>query len=254
MNNIKQFWDQQAEQYGGSSCATSPDHHYRELEIRRILPWLKNCNFILDVGCGNGYSTFKFADKYPDAHILGIDYSEAMISTAKAIRGKRSRPWFMVGDVRDSLEQSYKYNAIVTERCLINLASWEEQQAAILNLKSVLRRGGRLILVENMINGLNSLNRLRDLVDLPTIPERWHNLYMELSDTLDFLGRHFTIRAVHNIGNLYYILSRVLYAKIAAMQGKEPRYDHPINAIASMLPSFVNGRYSPNYLIVCEVP
>lgn len=256
MNDVKQFWDQQAEQHGASPVATSPDHYYRDMEIRRILPWLRGRRTILDVGCGNGYSTFKFVDRYPNASICGMDYSEKMISAAKTMRGDRGQPGFMVHDVLEPLLTGLdRYDAIVTERCLINLTSREEQAAAILNLKQLLKPGGRLILVENMADGLNALNNLREQWGLPVIKQRWHNCYLPLYDTLEFLhSNKFNIHAVHNIGNLYYILSRVVYAKIAAMQGKEPRYDHPINAIASKLPSFTNGRYSPNYLIVCELP
>lgn len=254
MSDVKQFWDQQAEQHGASPVATSPDWHYRELEIRRILPWLRDRKYILDVGCGNGYSTFKFADEYPTASVVGLDFSERMINAAIAIRGDWRRPWFVVGNVLHSPSGWARHDAIVTERCLINLASWEEQQKAILNLKKILRPHGRLILVENMADGLIALNVLRRRYGLPEIEQRWHNKYMWLNQLLPFLEKHFTVKKVQNIGNLYYILSRVLYAKIAQMQGKEPRYDHPINAIASILPSFSKGRFSPNYLIVCEVP
>jgi len=55
-----------------------------------------------------------------------------------------------------------------------------------------------------------------------------------------------------NIGNLYYIISRVVYAAMIKAVGQEPQYDHIINQVASELPSFGFGDefYSPNFLYV----
>jgi hypothetical protein len=124
--------------------------------------------------------------------------------------------------------------------------------AAIMEMASVLKPGGILILVENFVEGLAELNKLRSQFDLHEIKTRWHNLYMSLPITVSFLKKHFRIDTQENIGNLYYILSRVVYAVLAKAEGKEPSYDHPINEIASKLPSLGSYGYSPNVMLVCR--
>ena len=252
-DSIKDFWDKQADKYKTSDLATAPDHHYRELEISRILPHLSDGSHILDIGCGNGYSTLKFAIENPGATILGVDYSEKMIK--QAIDHLHGHPEvknvsFLMGDVRRLGDLKKKFDIIVSERCLINLTTFAEQRHALLQMKYALNPGGKLILVENTIEGLDRLNSLRKKFGLEDIKERWHNHYLPQFDFLKFARLHFKVQTVDNIGSLYYIMSRVMYAKLCAMEGKEPDYNHPINRIASQMPSLPAYAWSPNYLFV----
>lgn len=254
---VKTFWDEQAKEHGASDLATNPDQHYRTLEIARIMRLMNPDDHVLDVGCGNGFSTLAFAEANPSSTYLGVDYSEGMIAAAATAQGTRRNVMFQVGDVRklfEALPTGHKfgppYDTILSERCLINLASWDEQKRAILELKRLMKEDGRLILVENTKEGLANLNRLRKQFDLPEITVRWHNQYLPQEEFNTFAAQHFKIQEVENIGNLYYVISRVLYAKMARMEGKEPDYNHPINQLAAQLPSFPMYRNSPNFLWV----
>lgn len=243
-DDVQSFWDKQATIPGGE--ATCPDAAYRELEIARIIECIDpKTRSILDVGCGNGYSTLKFAQHALNANVLGLDYSEPMIKEARQHNSRRLQ--FHEGDVREPFDIG-TWETVVSERCLINLASWEEQKQALLNLRDVLSPTGKLILVENTYDGLFRLNSLRIQLGLHNIFTRGHNLYFHLHFLEPFLGEHFVVKRRENIGNLYYILSRVLHAKLAQIEGTEPEYDHPINWIASKLPSLGDYGYSPNYL------
>lgn len=253
MSNIVKFWQEQARHHKGAPQATSPDHFYRDLEIRQILPYLTGYRDILDVGCGNGYSTAKFADHHPHAHVLGIDISEEMVKSAWE-HHSRDNTSYEVCDVRDASFYCHEFDCVVSERCLINLETWNEQAKAIIELKGCLTTGGRLIIVENIKEGLHNLNRLRKRFDLPEIKERWHNRYMTLAELMPLLELHFDNIHVRNIGNLYYILSRVVYAALCQKEGKEPEYDNPINEIASQLPPLDDHFYSPNYMFICDQP
>ena len=71
---VKAFWDRQAEIYGSKDTATAPDSHYRTLEINRILPHIDARSKVIDVGCGNGFSTRTFARRVSSSSFLGIDY------------------------------------------------------------------------------------------------------------------------------------------------------------------------------------
>jgi hypothetical protein len=60
-----------------------------------------------------------------------------------------------------------------------------------------------------------------------------------------------SVEYVENIGNFYYLASRVLYAKICKDQGIEPDYNNPINAVASKMPT-MGEHYacSPNFMFI----
>jgi ubiquinone/menaquinone biosynthesis C-methylase UbiE len=256
-NDVKAFWDEQAETHGASDLATAPDHHYRTLEIERIVSAIGRVNHetILDVGCGNGFSTIQIAKKFPEALITGIDYSESMIGEARKLRAANVE--FFVGDVR-SLSRHKQlagahYDVVLSTRCLINLASWEEQKTGILQMQQRLTPTGKLIMVENVLDGLTNLNRVRAKLGLPATEVRWHNKYLVLHDLMRFLSEtQFTPDYVENIGNMYYLASRVIYAKLCKDQGVEPDYNNPINAIAAQLPTLGEAYiYSPNFMFVC---
>ena len=111
---------------------------------------------------------------------------------------------------------------------------------------------GIIILVENTIQGLAKLNELRQSVGLPEIKVRWHNCYIDEAALSRLIGWHFKVMYQENIGNLYYIISRVIYAKICASKGVEPDYGDIHNEIAAMLPSLGKYAYSPNWLWVLQ--
>ncbi len=250
MEPVKQFWDQQAIQHGDDDRATAPDHYYRELEIKCILEALPSVGRLLDIGCGNGYSTFAIERAFPRLKIKGVDYSEEMISVArKTAKEKGSLIDFKVGNVLEASQEG-NFSVVLSERCLINLKNWDEQREAIKQLREALVPNGRMILVENCVDGLERLNGLRELFGLPPIAQRWHNCYLpDASEVEEFLYREVGGDVeVENIGNLYYIISRVAYAALAQKEGKEPSYDHVLNEVASKLPSLSQYRLSPNYM------
>jgi ubiquinone/menaquinone biosynthesis C-methylase UbiE len=247
-DKVKEYWDGQAKEFGISDMATAPDHYYRQKEIAEIIALLRDGDFIMDVGCGNGFSTFRFAEACPNSFIVGVDYSKPMIEAAHLARGSDKRPTFIVGNVLELANNPILYDAVICTRCLINLDTWYQQKDAILQIKTVLKPGGRLILVENTLEGLVNLNNMRQHFDLPPVEQRWHNHYLPQQWLEQFLTEHFTIQRAENIGSTYYLVSRVIYAKLCQLNGEEPQYLHPINEIAAQLPN--SGNYSPNMLYV----
>jgi len=264
MHKTKEFWDQQAEKHGADQAATAPDHFYRDnIEIKRIVEvmTIMEPEAILDIGCGNGYSTIEIAKKFPTSMVIGVDTSEKMLEEAREAAKGINNITFFQGDVLTlswhPKLQHQKFDVVLSVRCLINLDNWEEQKLAILQMRKLLTPDGSLILVENTKEGLDKLNLLRQIVDLPPIEQRWHNNYIPEDKLKQFVAENnrklFQLMAMENIGNLYYIISRVVYAKLAQMEGKEPSYDHPLNEIASQLPS-LGDHYScsPNYMMILE--
>lgn len=258
---VKEFWEKQANDFKDSELATAPDHYYRQLEIDRILTYLPDKkSTVLDVGCGNGYSTIRLAHARKHVSIMGVDYSETMIAHANAAlakeKGLSDRLHFVTANALtlsktpELLKKKFDY--IVSERCLINVANWNEQRLALLEMKRLLKPRGKIILVENTQEGLDRLNKLRAKFDLKPISVRWHNFYFPEKKFLPFAKKTFRLVSAENIGNLYYILSRVLYATLAEREGVQPDYMHPINEIASRLPSLGEYSYSPNFVFVLQ--
>lgn len=254
-DKIKTFWDQQAKLHGASDLATAPDHHYRTLEIASILKCLACLRHetILDVGCGNGFTSLQIAKKFPAALVTGVDYSAPMIAEANALG---SNIEFFEGNVltlsRHKELADQKFDVVISTRCLINLSNWDEQKAAILEMCKLLAPSGHLILVENCQEGLDSLNKLRAKFGLDPIEVRWHNKYLPYEALRRWVITEAPLvcELVENVGNMYYIASRVIYAKLCKDQGTEPDYNNPINAIAAQLPTMGCNAYSPNFMIV----
>jgi ubiquinone/menaquinone biosynthesis C-methylase UbiE len=259
--DVKAFWDQQAKLHGEGDKATAPDSHYRRLEIEsvlRVIDQLKH-DTILDVGCGNGFTTRAIAAKFPEAEVIGVDFSAEMIKQAK--KAPMTNVDYIVGDIlalsRCKEIFGSRHDVVLSSRCLINLANWEEQKVGILEMRKKLEPDGRLILVENTQDGLDNLNAIRGQVGLEPIKTRWHNRYLQQSELTKFFtdisGQLLTTEYAENIGNFYYLCSRVLYAKICKDQGVEPDYNNPINAIASQMPT-LGEHYacSPNFMIVLK--
>ena len=63
---IKKFWDDRAKQFGENAQATLGEVDLRKLEINFMINCIKKLNpeRVLDVGCGNGYSTKIYAKKF----------------------------------------------------------------------------------------------------------------------------------------------------------------------------------------------
>jgi ubiquinone/menaquinone biosynthesis C-methylase UbiE len=252
---VKEFWENQAKEFKSSEFATNPDSNYRAYEIEQIAEYIKDGKTLLDIGCGNGHSTLLFAKRFPKLKIIGVDYSAEMIEYANAALRKnpklKGRVSFRVGDVLELSNQKDlvgKFDQVLSERCVINLLSWEKQRDAILEMKKMLKKSGEIIFCENTQEGLDRLNVLRKKLKLFAITVRWHNSYLSEKELIPFLNKTFKVKEIKNIGSLYYIISRVVYAKLADLEKKQPEYAHPINAIARELPPI--GNFSPNHIFL----
>ncbi len=68
---------------------------------------------------------------------------------------------------------------------------------------------------------------------------------------LEYIQGLFELIEINNFNSFYYLVSRIINARIAAEENSEPQYDSLINQIASEVSSFINmGNYSPTKLYV----
>src|SRR5258708_1280832 len=83
---IKEYWDERAIKNATDPKATTDDVYLRDLEIKTFISTIQGLGIkkgnILDVGCGDGYTTLKVASELKKFKITGVDYSEGMIANA----------------------------------------------------------------------------------------------------------------------------------------------------------------------------
>ena len=210
---IKSFWDDRAREYGHRWQATLGEEYLRLLEIREMSKQLRKYRprRVLDVGCGNGYSTKIYASRFPRSNFIGIDYSEAMIRASG-----QSSPVncsFAVGDVLDSASfPPGEFDVVLTQRCIQNIPDYDRQRIAIGNLLDKVSSGGVLFLMECSRDGVEKLNGFRNRIGLPIIEgiEPWHNCFLRDQ----FLIDDFNAKVEH-FSSTYMFLSKAIHPRLA---------------------------------------
>lgn len=257
---IQQYWDDRAKGAQLNPNATTDDVFLRELEIRTFEKAIKELKkkdpYILDLGCGDGFTTLGLSKKLKGARFLGIDYSENMIANAKERLSKendarlKKNMEFITGDATKLNEEFKKetFDIVISSRCLINLTSAKQQFEAIEQISRILKKGGVYISIENFEDGNKELNDLRKKMGLPEIPVRWHNLFFKPTDYLTRVKKMFKKVEIINFSSSYYYATRVIYSKYCQMKNIKPDYTHEIHQFSIDLPT--TGNYSPIKLTI----
>jgi len=227
---IKDFWENQAKQHKTSHAASWSDNFAVELEIRNIGVYVSKNSTVLDVGCGNGYSSFRQLERDP-ALIVGVDYSESMIRYAEEARQQhpqRAKIRFEIGDIRQLRFPDASFDLVCTTRVLINLPTWEEQVVGINECVRATKSGGTVVFSEAFWEPLVLLNSLRSLKQLPPLVEHDFNRYLKkekLEAHLKSLSLEFDCV---DFSSVYYLGSRFLRELVTHIEDY-PGYSNPIN-------------------------
>jgi len=224
--------------------ATSPDWNLREFEIAAIKRHLEPDARVLDVGCGNGYSTLCFAAAVPGDYV-GIDYLPEMVEAAEQLQTELgselgvSKPVrFETGDATQLEFGDESFDTVVSERCLLNIPERENQWVALDQAARVLRPGGRYLMLEGTLQGLQALNDMRVRLGLDPIPEAdpttnaGSTKFDEDEVEGEILKRFSEIESIERFG-MYYFLSRIVHPLLVAPDA--PKYDAPFNEIARQI-------------------
>jgi len=257
---IQQYWDERAKAAQLNPNATTDDVYLRELEIRTFSEAInrlkKKSLYILDLGCGDGFTTISVANKINGCKLLGVDYSDNMIAIASSRLKKEvdskliKRVEFITGDAMTIGKQFKKetFDIILSSRCLINLNSSNQQYRTIRQISEIMKRNGIYISIENFEDGHKELNDLRKQMGLSEISVRWHNLYFKPEDYLNKTRKIFKSVEICNFSSSYYYATRVIYSKYCQMKNISPDYLHEIHKLSIDLPS--SGNYSPVKLVI----
>lgn len=230
---IKKHWENQAKIFKNSYKASWDDNFMIELEIETIGKNISNNMTVLDVGCGNGYSTFKQFENHKLKSIIGIDFSEGMIIQAnKTITdlNLRDNISFEVGDVRSLRFDDNSFDIAYTTRVIINLPNWQEQMQAISECLRVVKSGGKIIFSEAFWEPLILLNSLRILKQLPPLIEHDFNRYVKKQKLEEYFKEKKIKFEVDDFSSIYYLGSRFLRELVTDVS-QYPEYSNPINEI-----------------------
>jgi ubiquinone/menaquinone biosynthesis C-methylase UbiE len=224
--------------------ATSPDMNLREIEIEYLGRYLKDNIKILDVGCGNGYSTLTLASKYASS-FTGIDFTREMIIQAKDIQHKftvKKSVKFYTGDVTQMQFNNEEFDIVISERCLLNLPTKDEQWQAIREIARVLKPDGKYLMLEGTIQGLQQLNILRSTFNLDPILDadpryNWFSNKFDEAEMIPIVMKSFPeLEHIQRFG-MYYFISRVIHPLLMAPE--QPKYNAKINEIAKLIATHI---------------
>ncbi len=237
-DEIRQYWEERASK-DSTAQSTTQDYYLRDIEfrvLRDIIGAYKPAS-VMDAGCGDATTTIRLAAEFPESKFLGVDYSGSMLRNARSNMERAGITNLRVSqhDVSQPLPAG-RWEMIYTTRCLINLATWELQQTAIENLAARLVGGGIYVMVENFLEGQENFNQIRKNLGLAEIPVRGHNLFFQRAQLLDFIANFFEVVEEVNISSTYYLVSRVIYAKLCQEAGVAPDYFDSHHKYGAQLP------------------
>jgi len=256
---IKKYWSERAAETDPASAqATTYDVSLRELEIVKLKQKIAAASLppgstVVDLGCGDGFSTVNIATAFPTLQFIGVDWSPEMLTLAEKRRSANSellgRVSFRIGDMRDLSTSlaSDRFEVFLTVRSLINIMTSTEQYDTIRQIAHHLKPGGYYFGIENFMQGQANFNKLRVAIGLPEIPVRWHNHFFDEEEYVKEVEELFDSLVIESFSSSYYLATRVIYSAGCYSIGEEPDYFHPIHKTAAQLP--VIGDFSPIKLV-----
>jgi SAM-dependent methyltransferase len=237
LSEIKKYWENASGNPIDEDAlrSTARDPYLQQLVEAAIEKWIWPGAQILDIGCGDGASTLLFAKKA--AFVRGADFIARYVEMARerARRENVKNVEFTCCDVM-KLDQlrgvTRPADIVVTIRCLINLANWQNQEIALREITEAVKPGGLYLLSEGWSDGWEGLNRLRNRCGLAPIDLVKYNCLINRSRFEKAVRNDFDILHYENLG-FYIFMSRVFQpAYVAPLP---PKHTHDINRIAAQL-------------------
>lgn len=206
------YWEKSAQKNKYLHSASWGDINVINLEIKNVSKYIEGGDYVLDVGCSNGYSTFEIA-KNKKIKIKAFDYSNKSIDYAlrknkKYLNG--SQITFYHANLLNIPEPNNLFDKVYTIRVIINLLSWDLQKKSILEIHRVLKPGGLYLMSEAFSGSLKKINILRREANLSELIMHDFNLYLEEKKLERFLSKYFYIVKIEKFSSIYYAASRFL--------------------------------------------
>jgi SAM-dependent methyltransferase len=247
LEEIREFWEASAnapvDTQGLRPTARDP---YLQLAVEDAIEvHLWQTARLLDVGCGDGQSTIRFAKHV--ALACGVDYIASFVNLARQSAAKEQigNVSFRQGDVtdlsiiRDELEP---FDIVTSIRCLINLPTWTLQAKGLAEIASCISAGGLCICSEGWEEGMNGLNELRLRCGLAPIDVVAYNLLIARRDFEAEAAKYFDVVSYQGLG-LYIFISRIFHPYFKLPD--PPEHAHKLNRVGRELQKVLrlSGRF-----------
>jgi SAM-dependent methyltransferase len=247
---VREYWEGRAKDDKGATSTTN-DVYLRLIEQRVLLDKCKDLDnaLILDVGCGDARTSAALATALPASRITGIDYADHMIDNAKSLHSDVLNLDVFMSDCTAGVprpDNISRFDVAFSTRCLINILEDRHRLNAFRYIHKALKPGGVYLMIENFTEGHRNFNSVREGAGLPQIPVRSHNRFFDVHELESLAKGLFTLEESLNISSSYYLVTRVVYAKICMESGVRPDYLDNHHKHAALLP--FAGDYGPVYL------
>jgi ubiquinone/menaquinone biosynthesis C-methylase UbiE len=222
---IREHYKGVAEKYGDSPRSSMEDEFVRSKELECIVNFYRFVKeqaqqplTVLELGCGNGYALEALTALDRSDQFWGLDFSDELL----AIAHNRAMPNCVLekGDARALSAELPVFDCVYTERCLINILDWNEQQEALRQIAKVLKPGGYFLMIEGFADGLRNYNKARLECGLTEVKPAVHNRNFEKEELFAGIRELFTVVDGSSLGEYavtsnflssYYFVSRVFY-------------------------------------------
>ena len=219
MDEIKSHWTNLAKTKGDTIGATTKTETIKKLEIDAFKRWIDKKNNgwtqILEIGCGNGTNCIELSKLFPDIQFYGLDYVEEMVVKARKRAEDIPNVSFDVDDVTildSSIIFGKKFDAIITDRCLINLNTAELQKKALKHVFNHIVDGGYYFMIENSMYTYGKQNELRASIGMKKRSPAEFNLFIDDDEILGYLKDNLsvTVEFVDNFASLHDLMLYVI--------------------------------------------
>lgn len=250
-HEIRSFWEEASLSHVDKDGLrpTARDPFLQSVVEKAIEERLTSDSMLLDIGCGDGLSTMRFARVVRKT--VGVDYIATFVRTCQNRVTKEgfsniSFEQASVLDLKKVRKNHGRFDAATSIRCLINLPSWELQRNAIREIADSIRSGGILFISEGWRENYEGMNEYRRMLNLPDIPLVDYNLLISRTDFESEIKKHFKIMEYVNLG-LYIFLSRIVQPQYVLPAA--PSHTHPLNETAATI---VNAGIGKNSFQECD--
>lgn len=156
---------------------------------------------VIDIGCGPGNSTLAIKRRFPDAEIVGLDNSPAMIEKAKSVSGDIE--WIQ-GDAVGDLSALGRFDLVLSNAAI----QWMPGHNALLrHLFGLLSDGGELAVQVPKYDEMPLSNMVRETA----YSETWKHYFTDFSDGMYYFSSQYYGNALSDLTNSFRMWSTEYY-------------------------------------------